>query len=113
MPYQTVRYSLEGMRLSHRILVIIANEHPDGITAQDVSNIFYKRDYKTIYHTLQRLVIQGFLRRCTTEEKADNHHPMVLYFATRKAKKKVNYLMRRRFGGDWEPLPLYSDGPNI
>jgi len=110
MPHKTVTYNLAGMRLSHRLLVKVATEYPGGITADDLTDVFYSNAYITIYRTLQKLVLQGFLKRIKTDEKAGNNHPTVLYFATREGKKKVNHLMGRRFGGDWRPLPLYSNG---
>jgi len=110
MVYHKVRYNIADFPLHNKILVHIAMKRPDGITAKEIATLL-DRDYGNIHRMLQRLVLQGFLKRIKTEEKAGNNHPTVLYFATREGKKKVNHLMGRRFGGDWQPLPLYPDGP--
>lgn len=103
MRYEEVKYRLTGMRLSHQLLVILA-EYPEGITAIDISYRFSERDYRTIHHTLQRLVMQGFLRREEITALNANNRPTILYSVTKKGKKKVNYLMNQRFS-DWIPIP--------
>lgn len=104
-------YSLDGLRLSHRLLVIIANEHPEGVTAKDIADVFESWAYITVYRTLQRLTMQGYLRRVETDERAGNNRPAIFYYATKKAKQQVNYQMNKLTDGEWRDLPLYSDVP--
>jgi len=102
----TYIYDLEPFRLSHRLVIIVANEYPTGITARELADMFYPRAYSTIYTTLQKLVLQGFLSRLEIERLNANHRPTIIYRATTKGKQKTNFLMREQFGDRWIPLPV-------
>lgn len=102
--FEKIEYDIGWMNECDKILLFITRKCPEGITAMEISYLFQMK-YSNIHNKLKRLITNGYLKKIEGKESDGNNKVKILYVATKKAKKRVNYLMAKHFD-NWIPIPL-------